>query len=130
MWMVAPSNRKKFGVTTPKRTCSGVPSARKHGSTRGQDAGEILERVLIRFAQIEILGVGKRKVLDVALSHVAASDDQPFGIFIGKRPQQHRVGNAENRRAGPDPERDGEHRRSQEKRDSSRATGPRTADPS
>ena len=85
----------------------------KNRPASGQHAAEIFEGVLGRLAQIEILRVRKREILDVALAHIAADDHQLVRILIGKRLQQHGVGDAENRSAGADAEPDGDHCRRQ-----------------
>ena len=64
--------------------------------------------ILIIGNKIEKIGVGKRKVLDVALAHIGEREDELVRILVREAAQENGVGHAEDRGAGADSESDGE----------------------
>ena len=52
----------------------------------GEDAGKVVEDGLGAIAQIDKVGVRKREIADIALSQIAAGDDQAVGIAVRQRP--------------------------------------------
>src|SRR5205807_4870306 len=73
------------------------------------DGAKVLEVVLSTIAQVKEVGIGKRKVFDVAPPHVAARQDQTVWVFVWKWPQQHAVSDAKDSRTGANGQRDGNH---------------------
>src|SRR5713226_1387979 len=64
-----------------------------------EDPREVLESVFRPIAQIDEVLVGEGEVAHVTVAHVAGGDDQAAGVLIGKRPQQHGIGDTEDRGA-------------------------------
>src|SRR5690349_2403846 len=61
----------------------------------GVNGSEVLERDFSTVAQVQEIGVGQGKIFYVAPAHVAANQNQAVRRLIGKRMQQHGVGDAE-----------------------------------
>ncbi len=66
--------------------------------------------------QVLEIFIGIRAVVLMPRTQLHPSQRQTVRIFIGQRPQQHRVHHAENRRARADPQRDGENGRQGKRR--------------
>lgn len=89
----------------------------------GKDACHVREGGLRAVAKVDEVGVRERQVLYIAAAQLHPSDDQLAGVAIGKRPEQDRIGDAEDRRAGAHAEGDGEHGDSCEERISDQNAG-------
>ncbi len=81
----------------------------RYGAAAGINGGEVLERTPCAVAQVQEIGIGKREILNVASPHVTACQNQTVGRLIGKRMQQHSVGDAEYGSAGADAKRNCDH---------------------
>ena len=80
----------------------------RHPGTAGIDGAQRFELARGAVAHVQEVGVGEREILHVALAHVGNGEAQPVRILVRKRPQQHRIGHAEDGCAGADPQRDGD----------------------
>src|ERR1700735_1370919 len=101
--ILAPTSRKKFVVTTARRTCSGVPSS--IGRTL-RPVKTPAESWTAAVAPIDEGGIRERELPDVSVPHIAGGDHQASGVLIGKRAQQHSIGDTEDGGAGPDTQSD------------------------
>src|SRR6185503_21291778 len=105
-------DRRSHHLKEVRRHCSDADAlrhavqCRKRDTTR-IDRGEVLEIVFCAVAQVEEVDVGQRKVFDIPSLEIVAGQDQPLRILVGKLPQQHAIGDAENRGASANSEGDG-----------------------
>ncbi len=82
----------------------------RKSSTKRIDRSEILEIAPCAVAQVEKVGVGKRKIFDIPSPHVAAGQDQAVWVLVWKLPQQHTVSDTKDSGAGADSKCDGDDR--------------------
>jgi hypothetical protein len=81
---------------------------RDRRATRGNEAGHVLEELGGLLAQVAIIRRRERPVVDVAITQLAPYRHQPLRVGIRQRAQQHGVDDAEDGRAGADPQCDGD----------------------
>ena len=80
----------------------------------GENPSHIRELPPRAVLQIDVIGVGKRQSVDVALAQIHTRHHQLPRILVGQWPQQHCIRHAEDRRARPHSQRDGHHRNDRE----------------
>ena len=97
---------KKLVVATAKLILLGASVFLGDDQSASEDAGHIREIGLGTVAQVDVVGIGKGEIVDVALAKVHAGDNEFAGIVIRKRLEQDRVGDAKDGGAGADTERD------------------------
>jgi hypothetical protein len=77
---------------------------------RRPERGHVVERASRAIADVDEVLVRERHAEVVAGTQVHVHDDEALGILVGKRPQQHGVGDAEDGGAGGDAQPDGDRR--------------------
>ena len=108
-----PKQREEVGGDVGDRDLFRIPVVAAQGLPGAVDSGDAHK---VRRARAQVLQVAgyHRNVARVPLEEVARDHDQTLRAGIRKRPQQHGVGDAEDRGAGADPERERQDGRARE----------------
>lgn len=80
----------------------------RENDAAGENARHVVEDVFGAVAHVDVIGIGKWKIANVAIAHIAASDDETIGVLIRERAQEDGIHDAEDGSAGAYTEGDGE----------------------
>ena len=78
------------------------PVEGRHDAALRADGGDVLERRGGAFSQVDEIHIGEREIPHGPLPHVVTGDGQTTRVFVRQRPEQDRIGDAEDRGGSAD----------------------------